>query len=119
MIVLAVGFAVDSTSAIHAITADSPCPVTGCASGTCHGFEDVPSPDGVHEMVCPEVSCASLECHAWDSLISSYRQASDASLNIWILMPTIFVIVVLALIRLLSKTNSVSNASSEDERKSA
>ena len=25
-----------------------PCPAAGCASGSCHGFDDVPSPDGVH-----------------------------------------------------------------------
>ena len=47
----------------------------------------MPEPDGVHEMSCPESSCSSVECHAWDSLVGRYRQASDASLNVWVLMP--------------------------------
>ena len=38
----------------------SPCPVVGCASGSCHGFGDVPEPDGVHEMACSEAGCASV-----------------------------------------------------------
>lgn len=44
---------------VRPITETSPCPVVGCASGSCHGFDDVPEPDGVHEMTCPEASCAS------------------------------------------------------------
>ena len=56
--VIAVGFALAPDSAIRPIAADSPCPVVGCASGSCHGFDDVPEPDGVHEMTCPEASCA-------------------------------------------------------------
>ena len=31
---------------VRPIAADSPCPVVGCASGECHGFDDVPEPDG-------------------------------------------------------------------------
>lgn len=42
---------------VRPITETSPCPVVGCASGSCHGFDDVPEPDGVHEMTCPEASC--------------------------------------------------------------
>lgn len=77
----------------------SPCPATGCASGTCHGFDDVPEPDGVHEMICPEAGCASVECHAWDTLLGRYHQASDASLNLWILMPVALVIALAFVIR--------------------
>ena len=69
----------------------SACPAVGCASGECHGFDDVPEPDGVHEMSCPEAACASVECHAWGSLSTRYRQASDASLNLWVLAPAALV----------------------------
>lgn len=81
------------------ITAESSCPATGCASGSCHGFDDVPEPDGVHEMTCPEAGCASTECHAWDTLRGRYHQASDASLNLWILMPAALVVACVALAR--------------------
>ena len=74
------------------IEQSSPCPATGCASGACHGFDDVPSPDGEHEMVCPEAGCASLECHAMETLVNRYHQASDASLNLWIVMPVVLVL---------------------------
>lgn len=81
------------------IEADSPCPATGCASGTCHGFDNVPEPDGIHEMVCPEAGCAAVECHAWDTLATRYHQASDASLNLWIIMPVVLVIALLIVVR--------------------
>lgn len=74
------------------IQPDSPCPATACAGGECHGFDDVPEPDGVHEMACPEAGCASAECHAWETLIGRYRQASDASLNLWIVAPVVLVV---------------------------
>lgn len=77
----------------------SPCPVVGCASGSCHGFDDVPEPDGVHEMTCPEASCASVECHGWETLGSRYHQASDASLNLWILMPVALVVALVGIVR--------------------
>ena len=75
----------------QAIGADSPCPATRCASGECHGFDDVPEPDGTTEMECPKASCASAECHAWDTLATRYYQPSDASLNLWILAPAALV----------------------------
>ena len=81
------------------IEESSPCPATGCASGSCHGFDDVPEPDGIHEMTCPEAGCASVECHAWDTLTSRYHQASDASLNLWILMPVAVVIALVLVVR--------------------
>lgn len=83
----------------QAITSESACPATGCASGECHGFDDVPEPDGIHEMTCPEASCSSTECHAWDSLRNGYRQASDASLNLWILAPVALVVGLVVLVR--------------------
>ena len=91
-LVAVAGLAAAPESGIRPITADSPCPAAGCASGECHGFADVPEPDGVHEMACPEASCASVECHAWDALVGRYHQASDASLNAWFLMPTTLVL---------------------------
>lgn len=81
------------------IEADSPCPAAVCASGVCHGLDDVPEPDDVHEMTCPEAGCASVECHAWDSLVTRYHQASDASLNLWILAPVALVVGLVLLVR--------------------
>ena len=43
-------------------------------------------------MVCPEAGCASLECHAMETLVNRYHQASDASLNLWIVMPVVLVL---------------------------
>ena len=80
--VIAVGFALAPDSAIRPIAADSPCPV-----------------DGVHEMTCPEASCASVECHGWETLGSRYHQASDASLNLWILMPVVLVVALVGITR--------------------
>lgn len=100
---LGVGFALEPDSAVRPITADSPCPVAGCASGSCHGFGDVPEPDGVTEMTCPEIGCASVGCHAWDTLQGRYKQASDASMNIWILAPVVLVVALVALIGVLSR----------------
>ena len=85
--------------AVHPVTAEAPCPVVGCASGSCHGFDDVPEPDGVTKMSCPEAGCASAECHAWETLTVRYHQASDASLNLWILMPAVLVVGLMAVIR--------------------
>lgn len=99
MPVVVAGFALEPRSAVLPIAADSPCPAVGCASGACHGFGAVPEPDGVHEMTCPEAGCASVECHAWDSLTGRYHQASDASLNMWILMPTVLVLGLWLLVR--------------------
>lgn len=100
---LAAGFAAEPQSSIAPLTPGSPCPAVGCASGECHGFGAVPEPDGVHEMSCPEAGCASAECHAWDSLVSRYHQASDASLNLWIVMPTVLVLGLVLVVRALSK----------------
>ena len=99
MLVVVAGFALEPRSAVLPIAADSPCPAVGCASGACHGFGAVPEPDGIHEMTCPEAGCASVECHAWESLTGRYHQASDASLNMWILMPTVLVLGLWLLVR--------------------
>ena len=109
-----VGFAMAPSTAIQPIAADSPCPATGCASGACHGFDAVPEPDGVHEMVCPEAGCASLECHGWDSLIGRYHQASDMSLNVWILMPVALVLGLWLLVRRMGRTGRARDDSGAD-----
>lgn len=93
------GMLIEPATRISAITPDSSCPAAGCASGQCHGFDDVPAPDGVHEMICPEASCASTECHAWESLTGRYHQASDASLNVWVLAPVVLVVGLVLLVR--------------------
>lgn len=81
------------------IAADSPCPAVGCASGECHGFDNVPEPDGIHEMNCPEESCSSVDCHAWATLTTRYYQASDASLNLWVLAPVAIVVGLVLLVK--------------------
>ena len=83
----------------RAIAEDSPCPATSCASGSCHGFDDVPEPDGETEMSCPEASCASVECHAWDALATRYYQPSDMSLNLWVLAPVALVVGLVLLVK--------------------
>lgn len=108
------GFAMAPSTAIQPIAADSPCPATGCASGACHGFDAVPEPDGVHEMVCPEAGCASVECHGWDSLIGRYHQASDMSLNVWILMPVALVLGLWLLVRRMGRTGRACDDSGAD-----
>ena len=102
-------------SGVHPIGPDSPCPAAGCASGSCHGFGAVPEPDGVHEMACPEASCASAECHAWDALVGRYHQASDASLNLWILAPTALVLVLWLLVRKSSREGRRAEAAAAEK----
>lgn len=98
--VFAVSAAADSSvGAPSRIEETSACPAVGCASGTCHGFDDVPQPDGIHEMACPEAGCTSVECHAWDALSTRYHQASDASLNLWLLAPVVLVVCLVVLVR--------------------
>ena len=98
--VFAAGAAADPSVGLpQAIGADSPCPATRCASGECHGFDDVPEPDGATEMECPKASCASAECHAWDTLMDRYYQPSDASLNLWILAPVALVVGLVLLVK--------------------
>lgn len=96
----AAGAAADPSVGLpQAIEADSPCPATRCASGSCHGFGDVPEPDGIHEMSCPEATCASAGCHAWDTLATRYYQPSDMSLNLWILAPVALVVGLILLVK--------------------
>lgn len=98
--VMGAGRAADASVGLpQAIAPDSPCPAVGCASGACHGFDNVPKPDGVHEMTCPEAGCASVQCHAWDTLTTRYCQASDASLNLWVVAPVVLVAGLVALVR--------------------
>ena len=115
VVVAAVGFALAPSTAIQPIAADSPCPAAGCASGVCHGFEAVPEPDGVHEMMCPEAGCTSVECHGWDSLIGRYHQASDMSLNVWILMPVALVLGLWLLVRRMGRPGRVHDDSRADD----
>ena len=96
---LGAGALAEPATAVLPIGEGSACPAAGCASGECHGFDAVPEPDGVHEMSCPEASCASVECHAWDSLVGRYHQASDASLNVWILAPVALVVGLVLIVR--------------------
>ncbi len=97
------GFSLSQESSVVPLSQDTPCPAVGCASGECHDYANVPVPDGVHEMTCPEASCSSVDCHAWDALSGGYRQASDASLNVWILAPVALVVALVAMVLLLSR----------------
>ncbi len=110
-----IGTLAEPETAVLPIKADSPCPVVGCTSGVCHGFDNVPEPDGIHELSCPEASCASTECHAWDSLMTRYHQASDASLNVWILTPVALVVGLVVLVRVLSKKDREGSSGSDEE----
>ena len=90
----------DDVSAPLLITEEAPCPAVGCVSGECHGYEEIPEPDGVSEMHCPEVTCADTECHAWSQLIEGdYNKASDASLNLWVLAPVILTVSLVLIVR--------------------
>lgn len=111
---LGAGFLIEPKSSVQQISPDSPCPVAGCASGECHGFDAVPEPDGVHEMTCPEAGCASTECHAWDTLQGRYKQASDSSLNIWILAPVALVVGLVVLVGALSRPRKLDAEGSGD-----
>lgn len=81
------------------IASDSPCPAVGCASGECHGFDNIPMPDGIHELSCPEISCSATDCHAWDTLVTRYYQPSDSSLNLWIIAPILLVVGLVLIVR--------------------
>ena len=98
-----VGFALAPDSGLHPLTADAACPVAGCTNGACHGYDAVPEPDGRSEMRCPEAGCTSVECHGWETLAGRYHQASDMSLNLWILMPIVLVLGLWVVSRRLSK----------------
>lgn len=100
--VLGAGRLAEPATGVHALGEGALCPVAGCA-GECHGYGDVPEPDGAHEMTCPEAGCASVECHAWDTLQGRYHQASDASMNLWILAPVALVVALVALVGALSR----------------
>ena len=116
--VLGAGFALESESGIHNITPDAACPAVGCVSGECHDYNNIPTPNGEYEMICPEAGCASVECHAWDALQGRYKQASDASLNLWILAPVVLVVGLIVLINALSapkKSTGGSSASHEPD----
>lgn len=97
--VLAIGLVFEPSTSVRHIEASSPCPAVGCTSGSCHGLDDVPEPDNSTEMKCPETSCVSVECHAWDALSTRYHQASDASLNLWILAPVVLVAGLVLIVR--------------------
>ena len=32
-----------------------------------------------------------MECHAWSSLLGRYRKVSDASLNLWFVLPCVLI----------------------------
>lgn len=101
---------------VYSIESASACPATKCASGKCHGFDNIPEVDGVHEMTCPESTCSSVECHAWDALVNRYHQASDASLNLWVLAPVVVVVGLVVLVRLLSRGSKGDLDSEHDLR---
>ena len=62
-------------------------------------------------MMCPEAGCTSVECHGWDSLIGRYHQASDMSLNVWILMPVALVLGLWLLVRRMGRPGRVHDDS--------
>jgi hypothetical protein len=84
------------------ITAETPCPVAGCAQtdGACHAAATPPVPDGTFEMLCPvREGCTDTQCHAWERIDSVRTKPLDASMNLWILMPVIFTVALVAIVR--------------------
>lgn len=81
------------------MTPEAACPATQCASGECHSLDDVPDPDGIHEMECPEATCSDVECHAWDTLMNYYHQPSMASLIMWVVVPVALAVALVAIMR--------------------
>lgn len=59
----------------------------------------MPEPDGVTEMTCPEAGCVSVGVPRLGGAHGRYHQASDASLNLWILMPVALVVALVALVK--------------------
>ena len=113
---LLLGAALEGDSGIHRIEPTSPCPVVGCVSESCHGYDAIPEPDGVHEMICPEVGCASTSCHAWETLQNRYHQASSTSLMLWILAPVVFVIALLFMMGLFKGSKSSTGSAREGKQ---
>jgi hypothetical protein len=86
------------------ITNATLCPVAGCAQpdGVCHAAASAPVPDGTFEMSCPRVSgCADANCHAWERIEATAlrSQPSDASMNLWIIVPVLLIVGLVALVR--------------------
>ena len=111
MVFLLIGAAVFGTSALafpgtvslpEAIAEGTLCPVASCtqADGGCHAAQAAPVPDGSFSMLCPKVdSCSDTACHAWDRLTTHFNRPSDASLNLWILVPVIFTVGLVLIVR--------------------
>ncbi len=87
----------------------------GVRIGLVPRVDAVPEPDGVHEMMCPEAGCTSVKCHGWDSLIGRYHQASDMSLNVWILMPVALVLGLWLFVRRMGRPGRVHDDSRADD----
>lgn len=79
------------------VTADSLCPVAGCASSSCHGAAPAPELAPGETMTCPKVGCEAETCHAADRLVSHYNEPKTSSLNLWILGLSIFTIAMIAI----------------------
>jgi hypothetical protein len=105
MVVLVFGaVAVTAPSAVglpKAIASDVSCPVAGCTQpdGSCHAASRYPMPDGSFKMTCPQVrSCVDVSCHAFER-ITVAAKPSDISLNLWIVVPTVLIVGLVALVR--------------------
>lgn len=83
---------------IQPIEDDSACPVAGCVADECHAGSPYPEPDGSFTMTCPKRGCVSTECHAWSELTGHYNAPSDMSLNLWLMVPTVLVVVLVLVV---------------------
>jgi hypothetical protein len=84
------------------ITAETACPVAGCAQpdGSCHAAAPAPEPDGSFEMRCPvRTGCADVSCHAWDRIGATRSKPVDAAMNLWILAPVVLTVLLVMLVR--------------------
>jgi hypothetical protein len=104
VLVFVIGWASNSQSVAlpQRITEETPCPVAGCLQpdGACHTASAPPAPDGSFAMTCPRIEgCSDVQCHAWDRIEATRSKPSDASMNLWILAPVVFVLGLVIIVR--------------------
>ena len=86
--VAGVGFALAPDSGVHPLTAEAVCPVAGCATVSCAtGTTLFPNPMVTARCVVPRLVARRSSATAGILSRGRYHQASDMSLNLWILMP--------------------------------
>ena len=73
------------------------------------------APSSAIRPIAADSLCPAAGCHGWDSLIGRYHQASDMSLNVWILMPVALVLGLWLLVRRMGRPGRVHDDSRADD----